>query len=62
MTTMIPYPPQLALKRKLARRGISYRRIAADAGVSWSMVYQVLAGRKRSARVVLFARLLAGEK
>lgn len=49
------------LKRLLKDRGIRYRSVAALAGVSWGMVYLVVGGRRRSARVMGAIAQLVGQ-
>jgi len=41
-----------ALRKRLLANRVVYRQIADDAGVSWSMVWKVLHGKKTSARVL----------
>jgi predicted transcriptional regulator len=49
------------LKRLLKERGVRYRHVATAAGVSWSMVYLVVGGRRRSARVMGAISQLVGQ-
>lgn len=53
------YVPHASLKRRLTKRGVSYTRIAEQAGVSWFMVWAVLNGRKTSRRVLDLAKSLS---
>jgi hypothetical protein len=52
---------QTQVKKALRARGVTYGDVARLAGVSWSMVYQVLAGYKVSARVMAAVEKLLGE-
>jgi hypothetical protein len=53
---------QTAIKRALLARRVTYGDVARLAGVTWSMVYQVLAGYKTSAPVMAAIRKLLGEQ
>lgn len=44
--------PNTKVKKALKARGFTYKQVAALCGVSWFMVYAVLAGKRKSARVM----------
>jgi hypothetical protein len=56
-----PYRAYPGLKRRLKRRGVKYQQIAGalQPPVTWFMVWAVLNGHKRSARVLSAAKELA---
>lgn len=53
--------PLPGIKKALRDRGITYDQVARFVGVSWFMVYAVVNGRRKSARVVGAIQKLLGE-
>lgn len=49
------------VKRLLGARGIRYGTVAAHAGRSWDLVFSVINGRRRSARILASLSSLLGE-